>query len=230
MDEVSDIEIRKRTELFINSDEDLKKHVKQIEACIVFLHELILAVESDQEHLLILDRLAVRSLNSIIASYWLVRSGLYQPSITMVRDVVETSFLLDLFSIDPTQILVWAKGTEKEKNAFRPFEVRKYLDNAKNQKNSKRDEIYKFMSKQAAHPDSDGFSVISPNNMTQIGPFPDFALFKACIEDITKHAVYLALIFGTSREKNNVEAEEIAEIYFDETRVWVDVYMLGKDQ
>jgi hypothetical protein len=227
--EVTDEHIRNQTALYLNSDADLTKHFQQIEANILFLGDYLCAVSQDGAKELILDRLSIRALNSTIASFWLVRSGLYQPSLTMVRDIMEVTYLLDFFSIYDDQILVWANCDDKKrKKEFSPYEIRLALDTAKNQTNSKRGELYALMCSHAAHADPNGFSVISPNGLTQIGPFPDFSVFKACIEEIARWSVYLSITFTTLRQTDAVMANELAIQFLDRTRTWVDIYILGK--
>lgn len=52
-------------------------------------------------------RLGVRIFNAAGAGLKTARAGYYQPAFSQVRDILETSYLLDYFKQDPGQIAIW---------------------------------------------------------------------------------------------------------------------------
>jgi hypothetical protein len=133
---------------------------------------------------LALFRLMIRLMNSAIGSLHLARGGLYQQSVALLRDVMETTFLLDLFASDSAELQRWIEmpAEEREKH-FKPWKVRKKLDERDGFQQQKRKAAYRMLSSYGAHPTPEGFSVISPDNMTALGPFPSAPRFKALVEE-----------------------------------------------
>lgn len=136
----------------------------------------------------------IRLLNGSIGALHLARGGLYQQSAALLRDVMEVTFLLDLFASDANELELWIALTPKKREEhFKPWKVRKKLDDRDGFKERKRDAAYKLLSSYAAHPTPEGFSVISPENMTQLGPFPSALHFKALLEEAAMRVTDAAL-------------------------------------
>jgi hypothetical protein len=79
-----------------------------------------------------------------------------------------------------------ALSTKERERKFSPYEVRKALDDLDGFKEQKRAKAYKLLSGYAAHVSREGFSVISPDGMAEIGPFPSAPLMQATIEELVK--------------------------------------------
>jgi hypothetical protein len=177
---------------WIAQDVDLNSHVKLIDQCLDFLDWILrLQGHKDEEHLALL-RLGVRCFNSCAAALRLIRCGHWQPAITVTRDLLETQFLLDLLASDATKLSEWMTLPERKRNEnFKAIKVRQALDARDGFTGMKRGSRYKILSTYGAHPTPEGVSIISPNGMTQIGPFPDRRLLKGVIEElamVTAHA------------------------------------------
>lgn len=142
---------------------------------------------TDDKETVVALRLGVRLFNSSGAALHLARDGFYQPAIAMIRDVLEIMFLVDLFRRDRTEFRDWLNLDAKKRNdRFKMVAVRKKLDEMDGFKERKRAKAYKLLSNYAAHVSPEGFSIISPGGMTQIGPFVNSGLFKAVIEELVK--------------------------------------------
>ena len=140
-----------------------------------------------EDHLVLL-RLGVRLFNSSAAAINLARCGYYQPAFTMVRDLMETELLLDLFSRNRDHFTDWRTLAERERmKRFGPAKVRKILDDLDGLVERKREWAYSMLCSYAAHPTPDGWILISPNDMTQMGPFPDAGRLQAALEEIVRH-------------------------------------------
>jgi hypothetical protein len=177
---------------WIAQDADLKSHAELINKCLDFLDWLLrLQDHNDEEHLALL-RLSVRCFNSCAAALRLIRCGHWQPAIMVTRDLLETQFLLDLLANDTTKPRAWMTLPERERNEqFKAVKVRQALDARDGFIENKRASRYKLLSTYGAHPTPEGTNIISPNRMTQIGPFPDQKLLKSVIEElamVTAHA------------------------------------------
>src|SRR5207253_837503 len=128
--------------------------------------------DKDGQELQIL-RLGIRAFNAAAAAMKLGRAGYYQPASAMVRDIVEVQFLVDLFRRDQSRLEAWIKLEPREREkAFRPVKVRELLDDMDGFTKRKRADAYKLLSNYAAHVSPEGFKIIPPGGLTQIGPYP----------------------------------------------------------
>ncbi|MDI4232247.1 hypothetical protein OZ411_05380 [Bradyrhizobium sp. Arg237L] len=137
---------------------------------------------------LVVLRLIARVFNSAGACLKLGRAGYFQPAFAMVRDIVEIEFLADLFTRDNKYLSRWIQIDRKtRKKEFKPVIVRDTLDKLDGLTTRKREKAYSLLSIHASHVDLDGFQIISPGNMTQIGPFPSEANLAALFQELVKH-------------------------------------------
>ncbi|KAB0264358.1 hypothetical protein [Microvirga brassicacearum] len=179
--------IEQEADTLVNGDEELVEQMKVIVSGLGFLQTLLHRQPYGAPDELIALRLTVRLLNSASAALKLVRAGYYQPAFTMVRDVMEVEFLIDLFSRDRAQLIQWMTLSPKEReNQFKPVEVRKKLDKRDGWTEQKRARAYKMLSNYAAHVTPEGFNVISPDNMTIIGPHPSPKGVKAVLGELVR--------------------------------------------
>ena len=96
-----------------------------INANLNFIDQVLRATPHKSNDELIIQRLAVRCFNSGAASLRLARSGYYQPCLAIIRDIIETTMLLQLFAETPAAVGEWSAMTvtEREKK-FSPYQVR----------------------------------------------------------------------------------------------------------
>jgi hypothetical protein len=176
----------------IAGDSELKHHLILINATLDFIDKIVkIEPHNGEDHLAQL-RLVVRCFNSAAASLRLALCGYWQPSFAVMRDLLETYFLLDLFNSNPEKISAWRTLPEKErKSKFGPVHVRLFLDKRDNFKEQKRQKAYELLSKYAAHPTPEGFALISPESMTQVGPFPHETNLHAAFQELAKHLAIL---------------------------------------
>ena len=226
---VDESRIEAQQDRTIGETPELQDHVGIINAALDCISTLLRVYDHSDEDELAALRLAVRCFNSGAASLRLLRGGYYQPSFTMVRDLVETTFLLDLFWRDKTALKEWRTLPTKERERrYRPIEVRKRLDKMDGYKEAKRAAAYKMLSTYAAHPSPEGFRIISPNGMTQIGPFPDAGLLTAGLQELSKHLANSAVEISFHVESDDSAVRSAKQTYFDTLDRWCDIYMPRK--
>jgi len=168
---------------------ELKEHVLIVRRALDLLHVTLRRqpYEGDDEALVIL-RLAARLFNTTGAALKLARAGYFQTSFTMVRDILEMEFLADLFCRDRNYLQRWIKIDAKaRKREFKQVTIRDKLDQLDGLKEKKRAKAYELLSTHAAHADPNGFQVISPGDMTQIGPFPSEGVLTAFFQELSRH-------------------------------------------
>ena len=172
----------------IASDVELTDHILLINQTLDFIDRIVREGEHfDGCHLLVL-RLTVRCFNSISASLSLATMGYWQPAFALIRDLMETYFLLDLFNSYPQKLVEWSGLSDQDAlKKYGPAKVRIILDDRDGNSERKREKLYKMLSAQAAHPTPNGFSLISPKSSTNVGPFPDKTLLVAALQELARH-------------------------------------------
>lgn len=191
--DTTDIEVE-HDRIVAQSDE-LRNHVNLVHVALQTLHVALrrLPYQGNDETLTLL-RVANRIFNASGAALKSARAGWFQPAFAMVRDLLEMEFLADLFCRDRRHLQRWMSlDAKSRKREFQPVKVRAILDDLDGYKKQRRREVYELFSKHAAHLDPDGFHIISPGNMTQIGPFPSEPALSAFLEELAIH-LHLACV------------------------------------
>jgi hypothetical protein len=179
--------IEQQNDVFVNGNKDLLEHMKVIVAGLGFLQVVLYKQPHETSEEVTALRLGVRLLNSGSAAFKLARAGFCHPALTMVRDLMEVEFLIDLFSQDRALLTKWLSLSAKERERqFSPVTVRVVLDERDGWTEKKREKAYKLLCAYAAHVTPEGFVVISPNDLTIIGPHPSPRAVKVVIEELIK--------------------------------------------
>ena len=211
----------------IGETPELRDHVGIINAALDYISTILRIYDHSDEDELAALRLAVRCFNSGAASLRLLRGGYYQPSFALVRDLMETTFLLDLFKRDKAALTEWRTLPAKERERrFGPFAVRSRLDVMDGYKEAKRAAAYKLLSTYASHPSPEGFRIISPDGMTKVGPFPDAGLLTAGLQELSKHLAYAAIVISGHVESDDCTVLSVEQTYFDKLDRWNTKYLL----
>ncbi|MER9594552.1 hypothetical protein [Mesorhizobium sp. M0244] len=206
---------------------DLLAHQRMIDAALDTIDELIRATPYDTRDDLVALRLATRCFNDAAAALRLVRCGYFQPSLAMIRDMMECRLLLDLFNRQPQRLAEWHTLPEADRKArFSPPKVRIALEALDGTKGKKYQEDYSMFSKFGAHPTPEGFTVISPNNMTNIGAFPDMRLLTAILEELVRELIQAVEVIS-GHAPNDAPRVVGAKIdYLQRLRPWRKEYNL----
>ena len=188
--------IRTLSILEIKGNEVLKAHMDVVHASMDTLYVFTHEYKNQTEEELVIQFLGIRLFNSIASSIALLLAGYYQNSALLIRDLIETGFLVDYFLSYPSKIQQWKNSNDKErKKNFGPAEIRKALDNRDKATQKKRAQIYEFMSEYAAHPTYKGFKLIARQGLGQLGPFFDPRRLKVLVEEFAKHLPCFTLTY-----------------------------------
>lgn len=188
-------ELREKSLDAVRADPDSLIHFEMVECVMDYLQFVRMNhLESEfDEELLIIQLLGARVFNSLAAAIKLILSGYYQAAASLLRDVLETGFLLDYFSTDRSLIQKWKQASEAErKRDFNPAKIRTALDGRDGFKERKREEHYKQLSSLAAHPTFRGLGMLRPdsNADAQMGPFLAPNLLAATVQELVKVAIH----------------------------------------
>ena len=183
--------LRQKAQSMIAGDDRLQLHLAVTEAA-MDLADTLRQFNSSDEDVKVAVVLGMRTFNAFAASIKLTLSGYHQNSALILRDVLETVFLLDLFSGDRSLIERWRHADEKmRRNEFSPVKVREALDTRDGFTSKKRAEIYKLFSEIAAHPNMKSAWMMRPqkDGDAVVGPFMEAALLEAVISEMGRLAV-----------------------------------------
>lgn len=182
-------ELRRKALSLINEDSKLLLHMKIIEEA-MNLSDLLRTYSSDDEDFKVIQIFGMRIFNAFGASLKLVLSGYTQNGAIILRDILETVFLLDLFG-DQSLIAKWRFADKKTtRELFSPAAVRKALDSRYGHTGKKREELYKLFSELAGHPTMKSSWMMRPQKDGDafIGPFIEKATLAATLFEMGRLA------------------------------------------
>ena len=200
--------LRERALELVAADGRLALHVRVVENT-MDLANLLRQVSTEDEDLKVIQVLGMRTFNAFGASLKLALSGYSQNSAVIMRDVLETVFLLSLFRGDRALIERWRCADDKaQRRDFSPAAVRKALDERDGFEGRKREEMYRMFSELAAHPTMKSVYMMRPqkDGDAVIGPFMAPDSLQAVLSEMGRLAVQVG---------------EVLDHFFPET--WADV-------
>jgi hypothetical protein len=184
-------QLREKAMKIIADDNNLQLQLTILEAAME-LADIFRQFNSDNDDIKVIQVLGMRIFNAFGAALKLALSGYHQNSALVLRDVIETVFLLDLFSGDRKKIQEWRLSSDKDqKNNFSPYKVRTQLDSRDGFTSQKREAIYKLFSELAGHPNMKSHLMLRPKKDSDavIGPFMEMTTLQAIISEMGKLAL-----------------------------------------
>jgi hypothetical protein len=184
-------ELRQKARQLIADDPRLQLNLAVTEAAME-LADVLRQFATRDEDLKVVQMLGMRTFNAFGASLKLMLSGYHQNSALVLRDVLETTFLLDLFRGDRSLIEHWRFSDKKTRmKDFSPVKVREALDARYGNTSRKRFEMYEMFSELAGHPTMNSHLMMRPEKGGDavIGPFMEFTTLQAGIFEMGRLAV-----------------------------------------
>jgi len=184
--------LRKTSLEAIEVNEDLSRHVALIEKALDVLH--LLSTNSppvEDDDIKTIRLLGMRLFNGCAAAFHLIVSGYYQFAAMIMRDLLETAFLLGYFRHDRAKISDWRTADDAiRKKDFAPVKIRTALDDKDGFTEKKRAKEYELLCELATHPTYKGFRMLAPKGQPHhCGPFFDPTILKPIIEELAKLAL-----------------------------------------
>ena len=182
---------RQKAHSMIADDDRLRLHLAVTEAA-MDLADMLRKFDTSDENPKVAQVLGMRTFNAFAASIKLTLSGYHQNSALILRDVMETVFLLDLFAGDPSLIERWRFADKKARmKDFSPLKVREALDARDGFTSKKRFEMYELFSELAGHPNMKSSWMMRPqkDGDAVIGPFMEATSLEAVISEMGRLAV-----------------------------------------
>jgi hypothetical protein len=188
---IGEEQLREKALGFIGGDARLQLHLALVEAA-MDLADVFRQFDTGDENLKVAQLLGMRTFNAFGASLKLVLSGYSQNGALILRDVLETVFLLDLFAGNRALIERWRFADKKARmKEFSPVKVREALDSRDGFTSMKRSEIYELFSELAGHPTMKSSWMMRPlkDGDAVIGPFMEATTLEAAISEMGRLAV-----------------------------------------
>lgn len=172
------------------ADDKFRLHTQMIEQA-MNMADGLRQFETDDEDLKLIQVLGMRTFNAFGSAVKLCFSGYYQNAALILRDVLETAFLIDLFRGDRTLIVKWRMADRATRlKEFAPVKVRIRLDDRDGFTELKRAAMYEMFSELAGHATMPSIAMLRPNGMdAQIGPFFDPTALEAVLSESGRLAV-----------------------------------------
>ncbi|MFT3673550.1 hypothetical protein [Aestuariivirga sp.] len=171
----------------------LQLHLKAVEAAML-LADTLRQLPNEDEDFKVFQLLGLRLFNAFGSSVKLLMAGYFQNGALILRDVLETLFLLDLLSHDRALVSQWRIADRKvRKQLFSPAAVRKTLDDRDGLKTRKREKQYVMFSELAGHPSMQSAHMLRPQKDADavIGPFMVARTLEATLTEAGRLAVQI---------------------------------------
>ena len=200
--------LRTKAREIVEGDERLGLHLVVVERAMDLAY-LYRQFPTEDEDLKVIQVLGMRTFNAFGASVKLALSGYGQNAALVMRDILETVFLLDLFRGDHAVIERWRLAERVHRmRQFSPRAVREALDERDGFTSGKRADLYRLFSELAGHPTMSSVLMMRPqvDGDAVIGPFIEAGSFEAAVSEMGRLAIQVG---------------EVLDHFFPET--WVDV-------
>ena len=175
----------------VAADARLALHLRVVENA-MDLADFLRQVPTEDEDMKVIQFLGIRACNAFGASLKLALSGYTQNSVLIMRDILETVFLLTLFRPDRTLVERWRLADDKTRRRdFSPAPVRKALDEQDGFRRRRRAEHYRTLSELAGHPTMKSEFLLRPekDGDAVIGPFMASGTLEAALSEMARLAV-----------------------------------------
>lgn len=183
--------LRTKAQAFIAQDTRLTLHIAIVERA-MDLCDLVRQVPIEDEDFKVVQILAMRMFNAFGASLKLALAGYSQNSALVMRDILETVFLVDLFRGDRSKITQWRLADRKTlKQHFSLVAVQEALDSRDGNTEKRRHDVYKLFSELAGHPSMKSAWMMRPekDGDAVIGPFMEKTSLEAVLSEMGRLAV-----------------------------------------
>jgi hypothetical protein len=225
--------MRARSLAAIEADAGLSDHwslvAEAMSAIYAFTHDHV----HESENELTLQYLGIRLFNVAGTSIKLALSGYYQNAFGQLRDMIETSFLVDYLSTYPEKIDEWKRADKKKRiSHFGAGVIRNALDKRDGYTSGERKRIYDVISELASHASYQGISLTTtgPDNMAQVGPFFDDKKLASWLGEMAMRLSLAAMVLlpnPSGRDMNFLMAQRH---YLKVVNTWWSKYRGAKPQ
>jgi hypothetical protein len=216
--------IRCMSKAAIVASQDLSLHAVMIERAMSALDYMIKRHVHSNDDELTIQMLGIRLFNSGASAMRLVMGGYYQTAVMVMRDILETTFLLDFFYSNRGEIAAWRACDERQRNnRFGAMKIRIALDDRDGFTERKREAAYKLLCELGSHPTHKGFQMLMTkgSNLANVGPFFELASLDAVLSELAKLMMQAGGQFRFFEEKTLTDYRVMIE-YLTMQADWAD--------
>ncbi|KQS50980.1 hypothetical protein [Sphingomonas sp. Leaf198] len=213
---------------------DMAAHLEIIEQSLNLIYVLLPSRNVHDADQRTIGNLGIRMFNALNASLKLSLSGYYQASGLQLRDLLETTFLLDYFSTDPTLVTQWRTIPEKQRKAkFGPAKIRTELDRRDGFIKARRRDAYDMLCSLAGHATPEGVVMLVPvpgGTDVHCGPFLENTALHSVLSETAKHAVTAAGAFRTVVQDETLDQNEARIVFMEAEADWFERFFETPDR
>jgi hypothetical protein len=189
--------LRSQSMGLIGATSAMKQRLLVVEKALAVIYAYTHDHEAATDDELTLQFLGIRLFNLGASAIKLGLSGYYQQAFALVRDIVETGYLVDHFRTSPEKISEWKTASDAErKKKFGPVHIRKALDDRDGDKERRREKTYAVLSEYASHATFKGFGLTKKQGLGELGPFVAEPNLKAWLEEMVLRLGPAAIVFS----------------------------------
>lgn len=206
----------------VASDETMILHLGIVQQA-MDLGNTLRQFPTDDEDLKVIQLFGMRVFNAFGSSFKLAMSGYSQNSALIMRDILETIFLLDMFRSDRSLISQWRLTDDGKRNRkFGPVHVRTFLDKRDGFVKMKRAERYKVFSELAGHPTmkSDYMLRHTPDGDAFIGPFVEQTMLQMIMAEMGSLAYEASQYLDAFLPESWENAKQARNYYLIQRQTW----------
>lgn len=203
----------------------LSLHFQAIERAMT-IAKLIVEFPTADEDFKVIKMLSIRIFNAFGASQSLMFSGYHQNSGMILRDILETLFLMDLFKTDRPAIERWRLADYKaRKKEFSAKAVREFLNKRDGAGENKRAEIYKMFSDLSVHPNMHSQHMLRPEKGADIvvGPFMESTTLQAGLSELGRLAIQAGDVMNAFSPAE-WDVSLVRASYSETRKKWADLF------
>ncbi len=201
-----------RSSSFLISSNVGKSYLELFDLTSQTLIAILQPFDNDSEEELVMKFIGSRVFNHTMIAYRCALSGYYQGSYAVQRDLLEVSFLADLFRTFPERIKEWKTASNEERlKKFSPSSLYKELDKRDNFKEQKRKALYQQYCEYASHVSFPGFKLLAnEHNLIEIGPFYDEKKLLNALYDLCRNFGIVVMNLATNIKSKNANSVVLA--------------------
>jgi hypothetical protein len=216
-------ELRQKALSLIVADKRLQLHLCVAEAA-MDLADTLRQTPNEDEDFKVIKLMGMRMFNALAASLKLALSGYHQNSALLMRDVLETIFLVDFFGHEHAAIARWRLADRRGRmREFSPIRIREALDARDGFTEKKRAAMYEMFSELASHPTMQSAEMMRPvkGGNAVIGPFMEATSLNAVLSELGRLSVQVGEVLGVFTPPDFTKGQGVLLRFLSTKNLWL---------
>ena len=218
--------LRENAKLLVDADPRFALNLNVVEHS-MDLADMLRQFPTDDQDMKVIQVLGMRLFNAFAASVKLALSGYSQNCTLIMRDILETVFLISFFEGDHAAISRWRHADKKARmQQFSPVRVREALDKRDGFDGKKRAEMYELFSELAGHPSMKSTLMLRPEKGGDavMGPFIERTTLDAVLCEMGRLAVQAGELLSAFIPADWHDADASRAAFAKQKSYWVSEF------